>query len=109
MLASALGVTPRAVRMRAFRGRWTKTYGTTAVHACAFPDERPAGPQRTRDTTVHSHDSAHARPTFVAQRSIRVRFWGGANERRRSRRANEDIAAVLDGVEGAHALDQGRG
>jgi uncharacterized coiled-coil protein SlyX len=55
--AVRLGVTPRAARMRAFRGRWAKTKGNDGRALVRFPDERPARPQGTRATTLHAHDS----------------------------------------------------
>jgi hypothetical protein len=56
--AVQLGVTPRAARMRAFRGRWAKTKGNDGRARVRLPDERPERPQRTRDAAVHANDPA---------------------------------------------------
>jgi hypothetical protein len=55
--AVRLGVTPRAARMRAFRGRWARTKGNDGRARVRLPDELPERTQGTRDTTVHVHDS----------------------------------------------------
>ena len=48
--AVRLGVTPRAARARAFRGRWSKMQGNDGRARVRLPDERPA---HARNTTVH--------------------------------------------------------
>jgi hypothetical protein len=54
-VAVRLGVTPRAARARAFRGRWSKTAGNDGRARVRLPDERPAP---ARNTTVRPTDSA---------------------------------------------------
>lgn len=48
-VAVRLGVTPRAARARAFRGRWSKMQGNDGRARVRLPDERPAP---ARVTTV---------------------------------------------------------
>ena len=54
-VAVRLGVTNRAARARAFRGRWSKTMGNDGLARVRLPDERPAP---ARSTTVRPTDSA---------------------------------------------------
>ena len=63
-VAVRLGVTPRAARARAFRGRWSKMQGNDGRARVRLPDERPVP---ARNTTVHptGHALVHALESHI--------------------------------------------